>query len=159
MRSEDCGEWSVCLESPFLLKGSLGSMRFLKSLAQFSHSSEFHLNSALCFQNEINLHWKPSTGVVPQKTIRTTTDLFWWKELQSPKDPLAKIGATKEKLAQMIDSLNENLMENCFFIFFLFFLNLCWRCGAHKETYFYLLRLLPPPATHLIFPCPQLGSL
>jgi len=34
------------------------------------------------------------------------------------KDPLAKTGATKEKLAQMIDSLNENLMENCFFFFF-----------------------------------------
>lgn len=86
----------------------LGSLKH--SVLVFAQRAEFHLNSTRCLENQINLHWKPSTGVDyvergwdrvrEEGTPSTRADTRW------PQPGV--------KLAPMIDSLNENLMENSF---------------------------------------------
>lgn len=91
--------------------GAQAKFRFLKkkiSVLVFAQRAKFHLNSARCFQNQINLHWKPSTGVVRVSRGQEGATI--------PERPERPAGQG-EKLAKMIDSLNENLMENSFELF------------------------------------------
>lgn len=88
----------------------LGSLKH--SVLVFAQRAEFHLNSARCFQNQINLHWKPSTGV---DYVGRGRDRDRDREEGTPSTRAdTRWPQPGEKLAPMIDSLNENLMENSF---------------------------------------------